>query len=133
MRNTLLQCVTVCSSVLRCFCSVCFQVCRDMYMTDTLLQCVAVCSSVLQYVCIVYILSAQRHVNETYVVAVCCGVLQCVAVCCSVLRCVAVCLHFMFFSMQRHRGLCALAFFRRLKQLVCCSVLQCVAVCCSVL
>ena len=51
----------------------------------------------------------------TYMVAVCCSVMQCAAVCCSVMQCAAVCCSVLQ---------CVA---------VCCSVLQCAAVCCSVL
>jgi len=84
MRNTLLQCVTVCSSALQCVCSV-YISSMQRYVYER--HVVAVCCSVQQWVAaclIVHILDTQRHVYERHVVAVCCSVLQCVAVCCSV-------------------------------------------------
>jgi len=59
-----LQCVTLCCSVLQ------------FAQTVPYVQCNAVCCIALQCV------------------AVCCNVLQCVAVCCSVLQCGAVCSDF---------------------------------------
>jgi len=65
---------------------------------SVLLQCVvAVCCGVLQCVAV--------RCGVLQRTTVCCNVLQCVALCCSMLQCVA----------------------------LCCTVLQCVAVCCSVL
>jgi len=69
---SVLQCVAVCCSVLRC---VNTEACRGRALSSScsVLQCVAVCCNVPQCV------------------AVCCSVLQCVAGRCRVLQCVAVC------------------------------------------
>jgi len=76
VRCRVLQCVSVCCSVLQCaqHRSRSLLMCRDMCV----LQCVAVCYSVLQCVTVCY--------SVLQCVAVCCSVLQCVAVCCSVLQ-----------------------------------------------
>ena len=70
---SVLQCVSVCCSVLQCvILAVEASPPCDRWsgrVCCSVLQCVAVCRRMLQYV------------------AVCCSVLQCVAVCCSVLQC----------------------------------------------
>jgi len=68
--SCVLQCVTLCYSVLHCV-AVCYIV----------LQCVTLCYSVLHCVAVCYI--------ALQCVTLCCGVLHCVAVCYIVLQCVA--------------------------------------------
>ena len=103
MRCSVLQCVSVCCSVLQCGdrgrTHFCVAVCCSV------LQCVAVCCSVLQ--CVLHYVAV--------CCSMCCSTLQCVAVCCSVLQC-----HGTFVLQVA------------VMALSCCR-LQCVAVCRSVL
>jgi len=71
-----LQCVTVCCSVLQ------------LVAVCSVLQCVAVCCSVLQCVAVIQWSASMHEIIRIahQVVAVCCSVLQCVAVYCSVLQ-----------------------------------------------
>jgi len=129
-----LQCVTVCCSVLQSVAVIkhgtaatVFQWLRlhksiqqsefvnGMYCSvlHYVAECVAVCCSVLQRV------------------AVCCSVLQCVAVCCSVLQRVAVCCSVL--QCVAYMAVRAQEISWIYRVCVCCSVLQCVAVCRSVL
>ena len=131
----MLQCVTVCCSVLQCVANHMLQITGAKFvgpdisiegsMLLYLLQCVTVCCSVLKCVAIhdvvvlvaagcselqcvtnhVHKIHGPRHFNKgrdkVALVAVCCGMLQCVAVCCSVLRCVAV-----LCSFTQYRAVC---------------------------
>ena len=95
-----------------------------------MLQCVAVCCDLL-------LLDGIQP--NTYMVIVCCSVLQCVAVCCSVLQCVAVCcsvlqciaLRLGIVRRQSAQHLYSDSVLQDIA--LCCRVLQCVVTCCSVL
>jgi len=82
-------------------------ICPCCRLRHVLLQCV-------QDVCTLFLV-LHCYVSETFVVAVCCSVLQCIAVCCSVLQCVAM-------RQKRVLLLCV-------RDVCCCSMLQCVVVC----
>ena len=101
----MLQCVTVCCSVLqRLFFQMVFvhgvgsyslRDCRSVLqcgaMCCNVFQCVAARCSALQCLCCIGGSCMESDSTPFVSVAVCCRVLQCVAVCCSVLQCIAVC------------------------------------------
>jgi len=105
-----LQCVTVCCSVLHV----------PLKSKRWVHACGAVCCSVLQCVAVHHSMLHFTNTVKKTSLCVCCRVLQCVEVRCSALQCVAVCCSYR--SKVTKVSLC-----------VCCSVMQCVAVCCRVL
>ena len=103
-RCSVLQSVTVCSSVFVCL--VRFRrvsVVQCVAVCCSVLQCVAACCSVLQCVlqCVVVCCGLWKGCHAPFkqvkCVAVCCSVLQCVAICCSMLQYVAVCCSMLWF------------------------------------
>jgi len=110
--QSVLQCVTVCCSVLQYVAA---------HWTEDLPKCIALCCSVSQCVA-VHRIVLQRVAVCRSAFALCCSVLQCFAVCCNVLQCDAY-----LSARSSSAGDCSHCI------AVCCSVLQCVAVCCSVL
>jgi len=103
---SMLQCVSVCCSVLQ-YAAVCCSMLQCVLVCCSVLQYAAVCCSMLQYV-------AVRFSMLQYV-AVCCIMLQYVSVCCSAFQYVEV--------------RCSILQYVA----VCCSAFQYVAVCCSML
>jgi len=121
----MLQCITVCCSVLQC-----------VAVYYSVLQCIPVCCSVLQCVAVYYsvlqCITVRRSVFQC--VAVYSSVLQCITVCCSVLQC-----HIMLQCASvwhaSNRHLRSTRFYLGFGTISCTtySMLQCIAVCYSML